>query len=92
MTEKIIIKREPKRNGEGLIFFFPETLERGKIQYYTFAENCHGECPIEYYKECTHEYSQGENVTVPLASYAAYISTLPDMENYSYQRIYRLQK
>jgi hypothetical protein len=90
MIFSIIVKREPKRNGGGLIFFFPESLERGKIEYYTYAENFHGECPMAYYKECKHEYSQGEDITIPLSRYAAYIRTLPDMEDYSYKRIYKL--
>jgi len=49
---KVIIRREPVRNGGKLILFFPDTFERGKIEYYTFFDGIHGECNHDYYLLC----------------------------------------
>ena len=102
MTEKIIVRREPKRNGGGIILFFPETYSsdsRWKIEYYgtadSFGNYCHGECGKDYYLECTPiftDYDDGDDIKQILSNYARYVRTLPDMKNYSYERTYRISR
>ena len=50
MTEKIIVRREPKKNGRGIILFFPKSYTKdsnSKIEYFSIYDNTHGECDKE---------------------------------------------
>ena len=98
MIEKIIVRREPKKNGGGIILFFPETYtsdSNQKIEYFSIYDNTHGECNKDYYLECTPvnmDYDNGDDIKDLLSNYVLYIRTLPDMENYGYKRVYRISR
>jgi hypothetical protein len=97
-TEKIIVRREPKRNGSGIILFLPESYNRDsrwKIEYFSTYDNMHGDCEHDYYLECTPintDYDEGDDIKQILSNYVRYIRTLPNMEDYSYKRVYRISR
>jgi thiamine monophosphate kinase len=65
MTERIISKYEPSRNGGEIILFFPDApANPGNIVYY---QGAHGECAIEYYMEC--RPAKGEDGAEAIARY-----------------------
>ena len=86
MTEKIIVKREPKRNGGNLILFFPETYTREnryQLQYWT-PEVEHGySLDKEYYKICKPVDYKSTEVIEFVARYVRYMRSLPDMGDYT---------
>lgn len=98
MIEKIIVRREPKRNGGGIILFFPESYNsesRWKIEYFSIYDNIHGECERGYYLECMPiftDFDNGDDIKEILSNYARYVRTLPDMADYSYKRTYRISR
>lgn len=98
MIERIIVRREQKQNGGGVILFFPETYTRDskwKIEYYAIKDNINGECKKDYYLKCTPiftDYDNDDDIKEILSNYVRYIRTLPDMANYSYKRIYRMPR
>jgi hypothetical protein len=98
-AEKIIVKREPKRNGNSLILFFPDTCTIGsryKIEYWSCIDRMHGEADFEYYRECTpvkYDDSSIENEAVKFVSnYIKYVQTLPDMADYKVKIVKRITR
>ena len=104
MTEKIIVRREPKRNGGNLILFFADSYTRENRWdidcWHSVGTNkgmgyCHGTASYEYYRDCKPvftDYDNGEDVKKFIADYVRYVRTLPGMADYSYRRAYRLNK
>lgn len=97
-AEKIIVRREPKRNGGGIILFFPESYtkdNRYQLQYWTPKDGHGYSLDKEYYNVCTPvftDYDEGDDIKQILSNYVRYVRTLPDMENYSYKRAYRISR
>ena len=95
MVEKIIVKREPKRNGENLILFFPEsfTIEnRYQLQHWTVKDGYGYSLDKEYYNVCTPvDYSCVE-IQKFVHIFWRYVLTLPDMNDYRIELVKRITK
>lgn len=100
MTEKIIIKREPKQNGGNLVLFFPEGYKmenNWRIPYYASVAYspefgyCHGECTKDWYDICTPVDYTDETVAAFVCNYVKYVRTLPGMGDYTIKMIKRIR-
>lgn len=101
MTEKIIVKREPKKDGNNLVIFFIDGYKREnnwRIPYYAsvaFDKSfgyAHGECQKDWFDICTPvDYTDPEIVAF-VCRYVKYIRTLPDMADYSIKLYKRMTK
>jgi len=97
MIEKIIVKRDPQRLGSKLILFFPDSLidsRNDRIGCY-YGNYVHGECSLDFYRECKHlyrDYDNGEDIALFLSNYVRYIRSLPGYANYGYKRVFRLSR
>ena len=99
MTEKIIVKREPQRNGGNLIIYFPEEYSNHssyKVPSFYSADNmgnyCHGDVDYQYYIECKPVGYTDVDVIKFVTDYVKYIRTLPDMEDYNIKMMKRINR
>jgi hypothetical protein len=99
MTEKIIVKREPKKYGENFIMFFPECRNTdGSMEVWaTVTTNpgcgyCHCGASYEYYRACKPVDYASPKVVLFVTNYVRYIRTLPDMSDYAIKLYKRMQK
>ena len=98
MTEKIIVRREPAKNGSRYIMFFPETAYFGNMMMECFcsADNmgnyCHSTASKPYYLECTPVGYTDIDVVKFVTDYVKYVRTLPDMQDYTIKMVKRISR
>ena len=88
----IIVKREPKRNGGELIFFFRQVEHcpdgSPTVAYYSPVECCHGTASLEYFWECKYIKYLTEEI---LEKVDRYTNSLPDFRFYKIRLFKRLK-
>ena len=94
--EKIIIRREPARNGGNLCVFFPDTVYRGSrgkwVECFSFNDG-HSIASYSYYLECAPcDYLEDPEPCELAERYERYIQSLPDCKDIKIKLVKKIMK